>query len=54
MDDQPLPYFFPEALRVIKRLNERERQRGITEKDREFLRNLFLSMPMHARRKPRQ
>lgn len=41
MDDQPLPYFFPEALRVIKRLNERERQRGITEKDREFLRNLF-------------
>ncbi|MGL5995985.1 MAG: dermonecrotic toxin domain-containing protein [Pseudomonas proteolytica] len=43
MDDQPLPYFFPEALRVIKRLNERERQRGITERDREFLRNLFFA-----------
>lgn len=43
MDDLPLPYFFPEAMRVAKRLSERERQRGITERDRDFLRNLFFA-----------
>ncbi|MFA7943604.1 dermonecrotic toxin domain-containing protein [Pseudomonas brenneri] len=43
MNDQQLPYFFPEAMRVAKRLNDRERQLTITENDRDFLRNLFFA-----------
>ncbi|NMX66324.1 hypothetical protein HBO15_03100 [Pseudomonas sp. WS 5111] len=43
MDDLQLPYFFPEAMRLAKRLNERERQRDIGDQDRQFLRNLFFA-----------
>ncbi len=43
MDDLQLPYFFPEALRMAKQLSDRERQRDMTEHDRDFFRNLFFA-----------
>lgn len=43
MDEPDYPYFFPEALRISKRLNERERKRDISENDRDFFRNLFFA-----------
>lgn len=43
MSQFPYPYFFDEATRVTKRPNERERALGISDADRDFLRNLFFS-----------
>lgn len=50
MDDSTLPYFFPEALLPVtrKQPSERERARGFTVKDLDWLKNLLLAS--HAER----
>ncbi|WP_032868492.1 hypothetical protein [Pseudomonas sp. PAMC 26793] len=43
MSHTPLPYFFPEALRVDWRALERERQLNIDSRDIEFLGKVFFA-----------